>query len=232
VKKFFAVMLVFLLTLFLLPSLLLAEEEGNTELGVPTYTEVWDGRGMESEDENDGSCPEEGNMHWVFANKGNATYAGLHIGEQVFGPSEPLNAEVWHFNTQYFPDIENMHVEIRIYGGDPGPGGGLVLSNYCIGEKDENGDDENGDDENGDKKDPPPPPPKDPPTEDTTPPVEESVTPEPTTRRAPEPEKIVAEVEELPFTGWNHTYSIFAGILVALGLILLIWTTTRRRTTK
>jgi hypothetical protein len=106
--------------------------------GEPSYTEVWDGRGTDSE-----RCdlvgqegrPETGWIHWIFATKGDSTDASLVLGgtgSGTYEPGEPLNAEVWHFYTPYF-DLDGLTATIYLYGGDPGPGGGLVISDYCPG---------------------------------------------------------------------------------------------------
>jgi hypothetical protein len=104
-----------------------------------TYEEDWDQiRGTESE-----KCElvgqegrsEEGWIHWVFNTKGDSTNASLVLGGIGFGtyaPGEPLNAEVWHFYTPYF-DLEGLTATIYLYGGLPGEGGGLVISDYCPG---------------------------------------------------------------------------------------------------
>jgi hypothetical protein len=104
----------------------------------PTYTEVWDGRGTDSEDcskVGEEGRPPTGWIHWVFATKGDSTDAKLVLGgtgSGEYAPGEPLNAEIWHFYTPFFP-LEGLTAEIQLFGGDPGPGGGLVISDYCPG---------------------------------------------------------------------------------------------------
>jgi hypothetical protein len=104
----------------------------------PTYTENWDGRGTDSE-----KCglvgqegrPETGWIHWIFSTKGDSTDAELVLGGTGIGtydPGEPLDAETWHFYTPYF-EIDGLTATINLFGGDPGPGGGLVISDYCPG---------------------------------------------------------------------------------------------------
>jgi hypothetical protein len=108
------------------------------DLGDPSYTEEWDGRGTDSQDcekvgEND--RPPEGWIHFVFNTKGESTDARLILGgtgEGTYEPGEPLNASVWHFYTPYF-DVEGLEATIYLYGGDPGKGGGLVISDFCPG---------------------------------------------------------------------------------------------------
>ena len=112
-----------------------------------TYTEVWDGRGTDSEDCNHpeagepGRPIEDGWIHWVFSTKGESTGAELSLGgtgSGTYGPGEPLDAQVWHFYTPYF-DLDGLDatVTLYVYGGEPGPGGGLVISDYCPGEVDD-----------------------------------------------------------------------------------------------
>jgi len=106
----------------------------------PTYTEQWDGRGTDSmkcviEDENDPRYEfmDTGWIHWIFSTKGDSTDASLVLGgtgSGTYAPGEPLNAEVWHFYTPYF-DLEGLTATIYLFGGEPGPGGGLVISDYC-----------------------------------------------------------------------------------------------------
>jgi hypothetical protein len=104
----------------------------------PTYTENWDGRGTDSE-----RCDligQEGRtaagwIHWVFSTKGDSTDAKLVLGGTGSGeydPGAPLNADVWHFYTPYF-DLEGLTATIYLYGGLPGEGGGLVISDFCPG---------------------------------------------------------------------------------------------------
>ncbi len=103
------------------------------------YIEYWDGRGTDSEKcelVGERGRPEEGWIHWVFSTKGQSTDAELVLkidGEVVYTaePGEPLNANVWHFYTPYF-DLETLEAKI-ILDGKPGPGGGLVISDYCPG---------------------------------------------------------------------------------------------------
>jgi hypothetical protein len=104
----------------------------------PTYTENWDGRGTDSE-----KCglvgqegrPPTGWIHWVFSTKGDSTNAELVLGgtgSGTYSPGEPLNAEVWHFYTPYF-DLDGLTATINLFGGAPGIGGGLVISDFCPG---------------------------------------------------------------------------------------------------
>ena len=104
----------------------------------PSYTEVWDGRGTDSE-----KCdlvgqvgrPASGWIHWVFSTKGESTSAELVLGgtgSGTYDPGEPLNAETWHFYTSYF-DLDGLTATINLFGGAPGTGGGLVISDYCPG---------------------------------------------------------------------------------------------------
>jgi hypothetical protein len=107
--------------------------------GAPSYTETWDGRGTDSEkcEDADGDLrPATGWIHWVFSTKGNSTDASLILGgtgSGTYSPGPPLNAEVWHFYTPYF-ELEGLTATINLFGGDEGPGGGLVISDYCPGE--------------------------------------------------------------------------------------------------
>jgi len=108
-------------------------------LSSPPYTETWDGRGKDSERcdlvGGEGRTP-AGWIHWVFSTKGASTDALLRLNANgslsSHEPGPPLNAEVWHFYTP-FHDLETLGAEIELYGGDPGPGGGLVISDYCPG---------------------------------------------------------------------------------------------------
>jgi hypothetical protein len=112
-----------------------ATAETVNSLGDPTYTEVWDGRGSDSERCELARDP-EGWIHWVFSTKGTSTDARLTIGDDVYEPGEPLNAEVWHFYTPYFEGVEDGTLEatIELFGGTKGPGGGLVISDFCPGD--------------------------------------------------------------------------------------------------
>jgi hypothetical protein len=102
----------------------------------PSYTEEWDGRGTDSERcdmAGDDFRPPTGWIHWVFSTKGESTDAELVLGgtgSGTYEPGEPLNAEVWHFYTPYF-ELEGLTATINLYGGLPGPGGELVISDYC-----------------------------------------------------------------------------------------------------
>jgi hypothetical protein len=109
----------------------------------PTYYEEWDGRGSDSErcgllEEGDPRLDVEGDgwIHWVFATKGDSEDARLTVNGVEYEPGEPLNANIWHFYTPY-ADIndENFEAFIELFGGDPGPGGGLVISDYCPGDQ-------------------------------------------------------------------------------------------------
>jgi hypothetical protein len=128
-NKFFTLLLVLALTA-MLTSTALADE--------PTYTEVWDGRGADSEHceyvGQDGR-PETGWIHWVFNTKGDSTDASLVLGgtgSGTYSPGEPLQANIWHFYTPYF-DLDGLTATIYLYGGAEGDGGGLVISDYCPG---------------------------------------------------------------------------------------------------
>lgn len=128
-----------LLTVFtLLIGLLAIPATALEELGTPTYTENWDGRGTDSE-----RCdlvgqegrPAEGWIHWIFSTKGDSTDARLTLGgtgSGTYPPGPPLVAEAWHFYTPYF-DLTGLAATIYLYGGLPGDGGGLVISDYCPG---------------------------------------------------------------------------------------------------
>jgi hypothetical protein len=105
---------------------------------------TWDGkRGsdswnctVEGEDDPRYDFQETGWIHWVFSTKGDSTDAILVLGGTGSGtyfPGEPLTASVWHFYTPYF-DLEGLTATITIYGGKAGPGGGLVISDWCPGE--------------------------------------------------------------------------------------------------
>jgi len=107
----------------------------------PTYTAQWDGkRGGDSlHCDKIGESPERtesGWIHWVFSTKGESTDALLTLGGTGSGsytPGNPLVANVWHFYTPYF-DLSGLTATIELFGGDPGPGGGLVISDYCPGD--------------------------------------------------------------------------------------------------
>jgi hypothetical protein len=104
------------------------------------YSEVWDGSGTNSErffepGSEDPRLPifEEtgGWIHWVFSTKGESTDALLVLGGTGSGeyqPGAPLTAEVWHFYTPYF-ELDGLTATIYIKG-QPGPGGGLVISDF------------------------------------------------------------------------------------------------------
>lgn len=104
-----------------------------------TYYEEWDGRGKDSED-----CSKVGQegrttdgwIHWVFNTKGDSTNAELVLGGSgsgTYAPGEPLTANIWHFYTPFF-SLDELTAIIYLYGGAPGSGGGLVISDYCDGE--------------------------------------------------------------------------------------------------
>jgi hypothetical protein len=104
----------------------------------PTYTEFWDGRGTDSE-----RCdlagqegrPVTGWIHWVFATKGDSTDALLTLGgtgSGAYAPGAPLVADIWHFYTPFF-ELDGLTAKIELFGGMPGTGGGLVISDYCPG---------------------------------------------------------------------------------------------------
>lgn len=98
----------------------------------------WDGRqGLDSERcELDGQEGRDGNwIHWVFSTKGDSTGATLQLGgtgSGTYQPGEPLNAEVWHFYTPYFP-LDGLTARMTATGGEVGSGNGLVISDYCPG---------------------------------------------------------------------------------------------------
>jgi hypothetical protein len=80
--------------------------------------------------------PAEGWIHWVFSTKGASTDAKLILGGTGSGeydPAPPLNASVWHFFTPYF-ELDGLTATIELFGGMPGKGGGLVISDYCPGD--------------------------------------------------------------------------------------------------
>ncbi len=105
----------------------------------PTYTENWDGkRGTDSE-----KCeyagqpgrPATGWIHWVFSTKGESAGAELILGGTgagTYSPGEPLTANIWHFYTPFFK-LDGLTATINLFGGAPGNGGGLVISDYCPG---------------------------------------------------------------------------------------------------
>jgi hypothetical protein len=108
-----------------------------------SYMEKWDGRGSDSErcgyyDEN--RDPAIGWIHWIFSTKGASTDAKLYLmdldgnllGDSPYMPAEPLNASVWHFFTPYF-ELAELQAKIELFGGLPGKGGGLVISDFCPG---------------------------------------------------------------------------------------------------
>lgn len=111
----------------------------------PTYTEEWDGKQRSDPDQCDKKLEVDdprlgfeggGWIHWVFSTKGSSTSAKLTLsgsGEGTYDPGPPLNANAWHFYTPYF-DLSELSATIELFGGDPGPGGGLVISDYCPGE--------------------------------------------------------------------------------------------------
>ena len=114
-----------------------------SETEEPTYTEEWDGRGADSwncaidgEDDPRYDFQDTGWIHWVFSTKGRSTSADLTLGGtgvDVYSPGHPLNANVWHFYTPYY-EVEGLTAVINLYGGSPGRGGGLVISDWCPGE--------------------------------------------------------------------------------------------------
>jgi hypothetical protein len=111
-------------------------EIGGPQVGGP-YEEYWDGRGTDSERcdliGKDGRT-EAGWIHWVFSTKGESTDAKLVLGgtgSGEYAPAHPLQANVWHFWTPYF-DLDGLTAKIEL-NGKPGPGGGLVISEFCPG---------------------------------------------------------------------------------------------------
>lgn len=109
----------------------------------PTYSEDWDGtRGLDSE-----KCeyagqpgrPATGWIHWVFATKGESQDALLTLGgtgSGSYGPGEPLTANIWHFYTPFFT-LDGLTARIDLFGGGAGSGGGLVISDYCPGAREQ-----------------------------------------------------------------------------------------------
>ena len=104
----------------------------------------WTGNGKDSLDcskAGEGDRPDDGTgwIHWVFTTKGDSTDATLTLGgsgEGSYKPGEPLEANVWHFYTPYF-DVYELTASITLIGGEKGPGVGLVISDYCPGEEEE-----------------------------------------------------------------------------------------------
>jgi len=152
------------LAIALVPTMSLAEEHDD-DIG-PLQ---WDGRGTDSQDcDKDGEGPrdaDEGWIHWIFSTKGDSDDATLTLsgsGSGQYDPEEPLEAETWHFYTDYF-DLDELEASINLIGGEPGPGGGLVISDFCPGglngpvendnggndDNDDNGNDVNGNGDNG-----------------------------------------------------------------------------------
>ena len=132
--KFLSVTVIFLMAVFLVrPTLVGGVSTNNAD-----YTENWDGRGTEPENEKcklvgQGGRTDEGWIHWVFSTKGESTSAELKLGgtgSGTYDPSEPLVAETWHFYTPFF-ELDGLSATIKLYGGDEGTGGGLVISDYC-----------------------------------------------------------------------------------------------------
>jgi len=128
------------LTVFVVIAMLLVSVSAVFADEMPAYTEEWDGRGSDSERcgyMDDYRDPAEGWIHWVFSTKGASTDAKLILGGTGSGeydPAPPLNANAWHFFTPYF-ELDGLTATIELYGGMPGPGGGLVISDYCPGEE-------------------------------------------------------------------------------------------------
>lgn len=108
-------------------------------VGGSAYSETWDGRGSDSLDctkAGEGDRPDDGSgwIHWIFNTKGTSTSASLTLGGSAsgtFAPGEPLVAQAWHFYTPY-TDVTALSASIEL-DGEPGPGGGLVISDYCPG---------------------------------------------------------------------------------------------------
>ena len=104
----------------------------------PTYSENWDGRGSDSLKcglAGEGDRPDDGSgwIHWVFSTKGASTDALLTLGgtgSGSYSPGEPLTANIWHFYTPY-AELDGLTAGIELFGGQPGAGGGLVISDYC-----------------------------------------------------------------------------------------------------
>jgi len=146
-RRTFTFISIFALMMSMLAWPALAEGDSPTP-PEPTYTEDWDGRGDDSEDckkvfDEDGVIDESdpryefalqgGWIHWIFNTKGASTDAELVLGGSGVGtyePGPPLTANVWHFYTPYF-ELDQLTATINLFGGDPGAGGGLVISDYC-----------------------------------------------------------------------------------------------------
>lgn len=115
----------------------IVKDQGNL-----SYTEVWNGRGTDSErcdlaGQEGRPDDDSGWIHWVFSTKGRSTNAELVLsgtGSGTYEPAEPLVANVWHFFTPYF-ELEGLEAEINLFGGNKGRGGGLVISDYCPGKE-------------------------------------------------------------------------------------------------
>jgi len=106
--------------------------------GGPSYTEAWDGPGTDSLDcTKDGEGPRDGSwIHWIFSTKGDSTGAELVLGgtgSGTYDPGPPEEAETWHFYTPFF-ELDGLTATINLFGGQPGTGGGLVISDYCPGD--------------------------------------------------------------------------------------------------
>jgi len=105
----------------------------------PTTTspQIWDGRGKDSLD-----CKKTGGqrdsstgwIHWVFSTRGDSTNPLLTLGGSGSGSYNEYQspANVWHFYTPYF-DVKTLSATLT-FTGAAGPGGGLVISDYCPGE--------------------------------------------------------------------------------------------------
>lgn len=106
------------------------EELSLTQSNDLTYTEIWDGRGSDSEKcelRNDNLRPATGWIHWVFNTKGDSTDAQLVLGGSgngTYEPGHPLDAEAWHFYTPYF-ELDKLEATICLYGGEEGLVGDL-----------------------------------------------------------------------------------------------------------
>lgn len=100
---------------------------------------TWDGRGTDSE-----RCdyvgqqgrPASGWIHWVYATKGDSTDARLVLGgtgEGTYEPGPPAEAAIWHVYTPFF-ELDGLTADIY-FDSEPGVGGGLVISDFCQGVK-------------------------------------------------------------------------------------------------
>jgi hypothetical protein len=101
-----------------------------------TFEQDWMGHGSDSEYceyAGEEGRPNTGWIHWVFNTKGFSTDAVLIVnGVELYEPGEPLNANVWHFYTEFY-ELDDLYATIYVYGGLPGKKPLLVISDYCPG---------------------------------------------------------------------------------------------------